>query len=148
LCGKDSPAALDSSNKACGDSAVANMACQDIDCDLPLRIIHFLCNPLVGDHPRVVLRHRYKDENATSIARVSHVADDKLLKCSSVGLRSSTARGTSARQSGVKEKMKPTKMKTTSCNRKIRCTLYCVKSMSGHGTRSASTLAHKTGTYA
>ena len=45
-----------------------NVADQDIDRRLPFRLMSLPRDPLVRDYPRVVLCHRYEDENATAIA--------------------------------------------------------------------------------
>jgi hypothetical protein len=47
-------------------------------------LLTFCAIPSVRDHPRIVLRHRYEDENSASIARVRHVADDELFERGSV----------------------------------------------------------------
>ena len=111
--------------------------------------MYFLRDPLVRDYPRVVLCHRYEDENATAIARVRYPADDELLNGGAV--RSGAlyrARNERERATVSTRRGSPLRQKTISCNRKIRCTLHCVKSINGHGTKSASTLAHRIGTYA
>ena len=78
------PAELDCGYETRRDVAIANVADQDIDRGLPFRLMYFPRDPLVRDYPRVVLCHRYEDENATAIARMRYPADDELLDGGSV----------------------------------------------------------------
>ena len=78
------PAELDCGYETRRDVAIANVADQDIDCGLPFRLMYLLRDPIIRDYPRVVLCHRYEDENATAIARMRHPADDELLNGGSV----------------------------------------------------------------
>ena len=142
------PAELDCGYETRRDVAIANVADQDIDCGLPSRLMYLLRDPIIRDYPRVVLCHRYEDENATAIARMGHPADDELLNGRSVRLGAFYRTRNQREAQRYPRKSKPAATKTISCNRKIRCTLHCVKSINGHGTKSASTLAQRIGTYA
>lgn len=85
--GKYGRAAVDRGNETVGDLTAANVADQNIDRSLPLCAFYLLRDPDVGDNARIVLCHRHEDENATTITRMHHTADNKLLKRGAVRVR-------------------------------------------------------------
>jgi hypothetical protein len=60
-------AALDRRDKASGNLIVVHPCGQGINRGLPLRMVNFLGDPLVGDYPCVVFCQRYEDEYASAV---------------------------------------------------------------------------------
>ena len=85
--GEHGAAALDGGDEARSDAAVAHMAGQGINRGLPLGIMHFLRDAVVGDDPRKVLRQRHEDEHAAAVLGIGNPAHDELLERGAVCLR-------------------------------------------------------------
>ena len=64
---KDVTAALDRRDETGGDLIVVHTRGQGINRRLPLRMMNFLCDPIVSNDPCVVLRQRYEDEYASAV---------------------------------------------------------------------------------
>jgi len=60
-------AALDRSDEASGDLIIVHTRGQCINRGLPLRMMNFLCDPIVSNDPCVVLCQRYEDEYASAV---------------------------------------------------------------------------------
>ena len=82
---QDRAAAFDCHNKTRSDTAFAHVHRQRIDRCLPLRRIHFLRHPFIGNDARVVLGQRHENQHAAAIARAANPAQDELLEGGAVG---------------------------------------------------------------